>query len=458
MESTSCCAGTAPETREDVDSLMHKMIVLAAQTLLRQGWFRPLTILLYIVYLCVAIWGALHFNEGVLIQQVSHEDSTFYKHSIIVLEDYKLEMLVSFDIMEPLDYSSPSVQANMDNLVKNAKADYLVRNDFHVSWFDAYKQADIYNDSSELAFVTNLKEFIDRYGFFRNDVIFNENITKVISSRFYVRAEGTKDWMALSDLMVRLRKVGDTNPLPVITFAPHFIYYAQLATIMNEMKKILIFSAVAMFIVSLVLMPHPVVAVLTTCSVASMAVGLLGFMYYMDLSINSITILLLVLNIGFSIDYSIHVIQAFLQAEGKTRKDKIETAIEMAGAPMCNGAFLTFVGVVLLAVSESYIFFTFFRIISVMVVLGVTHTLVILPIALLVLGPFEDPVKQGRSPSMERITRTSMMELSSKSESVSNRHCFSRQLSNTSVFSIPRAKINPDTSNEPGMPDELSYY
>ncbi|KAL5011923.1 hypothetical protein ScPMuIL_010474 [Solemya velum] len=360
IRSTFCCSGTSPESREDVDSPLQKFIVFAAQKILRQGWCRPLIILLYIVYLGVTIWGTLHFKAGVLIQQVSHEDSTFYKHSLIVLADYKLEMLVSYNIMDPLDYSSPSVQADMDDLIKNAKADYFVRNDFHVSWLDAYKQSDNYDDSSEIAFVTNLKRFLDRHGFFRNDVIFNEDVTKIIASRFYVRAEGTSDWIALTDLMAVERK------------------------------------------------------------------------------------------------YSIAT--AFLQAEGKTRKDKVEAAIEMTGAPMCNGAFLTFVGVVLLTVSESYIFFTFFRIISIIVILGATHTLVILPIVLLVMGPFEDPEIPNKSQSMEMIAQSPGVELSNKSESVFNGNLFSRQLSNTSAFSIPRARINSDTSNEPGMPEVSSYY
>jgi len=57
------------------------------------------------------------------------------------------------------------------------------------------------------------------------------------------------------------------------------------------------------------------------------------------------------------------------------------------GAPVFHGGFSTFVAVVLLSLTDSYIFLTFFKMFAMVVIFGLTHGLVFLPALLSILGP-----------------------------------------------------------------------
>ena len=84
-------------------------------------------------------------------------------------------------------------------------------------------------------------------------------------------------------------------------------------------------------------------------------IDILGLMNLWDLTIDSVAIINLVLAIGLAVDYSAHVAHAFMQTPG-TRQERVDKALEEMGTAVIHGAFSTFLAVVVLSVSKSYIF------------------------------------------------------------------------------------------------------
>lgn len=68
-----------------------------------------------------------------------------------------------------------------------------------------------------------------------------------------------------------------------------------------------------------------------------------------------------------------------------------QRAIKETGAPIFNGALSSFIGIIFLVFSESFIFKSFFKIMFLTIIFGGAHSLFFLPNVLSIIGPkFED--------------------------------------------------------------------
>jgi len=113
---------------------------------------------------------------------------------------------------------------------------------------------------------------------------------------------------------------------------------------------------------------------------------ILGLMQMWGLTIDSVAIINLVLAIGLAVDYSVHVAHAFLQHPG-TRQERTDKALEEMGTAVIHGAFSTFLAVLVLSMSKSYIFRIFFKQFFGICVFGASHGLILLPTLLSLIGP-----------------------------------------------------------------------
>lgn len=95
---------------------------------------------------------------------------------------------------------------------------------------------------------------------------------------------------------------------------------------------------------------------------------------------------------GLSVDYAAHVAHAFLNAEsregdGDARTTRALIAVRHIGAAVAYGAGSTFLAVSMLSFSRSYVFVAFFRIFSLVILFGLWHGLILLPVMLSTIGP-----------------------------------------------------------------------
>ena len=150
-------------------------------------------------------------------------------------------------------------------------------------------------------------------------------------------------------------------------------------------------------------------------------VGMIGLMNAWNLTLSSITMIELIMSIGFSIDFSAHVVHAFLASVGKgDRNVRAFKACTRVGLPIFNSAISTVIGICLLGFSRSYIFHTFFKSILILMVLGVLNSLLFLPVLLSVVGSnwprhkiLQDKKNQHRDdnlPSSSNLNHNSKLE------------------------------------------------
>ncbi|KAL8437390.1 hypothetical protein ACSSS7_000985 [Eimeria intestinalis] len=95
----------------------------------------------------------------------------------------------------------------------------------------------------------------------------------------------------------------------------------------------------------------------------------------------------LTISIGFSVDYATHTTHAFCHCMGQKRGLRAFEAVLLVGGPLLHGALSTQLAVIPLAFVESPVLEVFFKMTTLVIVVGVTHGLLLLPVLLSLLGP-----------------------------------------------------------------------
>ena len=105
------------------------------------------------------------------------------------------------------------------------------------------------------------------------------------------------------------------------------------------------------------------------------------------INLDTFAALLLTVSLGLAVDYSCHIAHAFISMPGKSKDERVQKAIIEMGSAVFNGGFSTFLAFVILIVSKSYVFKVFFKIFFLVVLFGLFHGLVFLPVVLSLIGP-----------------------------------------------------------------------
>ncbi|KAG7199741.1 hypothetical protein KM043_000413 [Ampulex compressa] len=134
------------------------------------------------------------------------------------------------------------------------------------------------------------------------------------------------------------------------------------------------------------------------CCVLFTLIDLLGSMYFLGLTIEISSSIIILLCAGLAVDYAAHVGLEFTRAKGNKEERAIET-LSVIGPAVFNGGLSTFLAFVLLGSSKTFIFSMFFKLFSSVVIFGLFHGLLFLPIILSVLGPDERKIDDARKES-----------------------------------------------------------
>ncbi|TNN81440.1 Patched domain-containing protein 3 [Liparis tanakae] len=188
------------------------------------------------------------------------------------------------------------------------------------------------------------------------------------------------------DLMTGLRKAAEESPVELLVYHPAFIYFDQYTVVMDNTIQTILVAVIVMLVVSLLLIPSPLCSLWVAFAMCSVLVGVTGFMALWGVNLDCISMINLVMCIGFSVDFSAHISYSFVSSPKIDANEKAIDALAHLGYPILQGALSTILGVVVLSMSGSYIFRTFFKIVFLVITFGVLHGLVFIPVFLTLVG------------------------------------------------------------------------
>ncbi|XP_052071555.1 patched domain-containing protein 3-like isoform X2 [Mytilus californianus] len=382
-----CCAGAPHKSRDEIEGPIEKYPKAVVK---RVVLFKPTQIVIcvfFALYLGISIWGTTDFKEGLDIRDLVGSGSYYYDFYDTDQNLFSQSLIVSLNFESGIDYRIDSTVSQINSLVTNVQKVQQVSNDFLLSWIHAYRSSALYNNSTAAAFIGGLQSFLSLSTgeVFVNDVIFDASNT-IVASRIHILTESITSSSKQADLMTKIRDSVDSSSLPVFAYAPGFIFFEQYVQIFPQTIQTLAICVGVVFLVTAIFMPLPLMILLVTITVIMIMLGVIGFIQFWGLTLSSVTMINIIMCVGFCIDFSTHICHAFVQAEG-TRNVRVSKALDMAGGPIFNGAISTIIGVLMLAFSSSFIFFSFFKVMFLVMIFGLIHSVFLLPVILAYIGP-----------------------------------------------------------------------
>ncbi|CAG0889615.1 unnamed protein product [Cyprideis torosa] len=312
-------------------------------------------------------------------------------------EETFVQGLKDVAITEPIEYHDPMVRENVDLILRRLENHpFIGEKDHSISWLRSYMQFIrstqnfiTYDFSSEETFVQGLKDYFlpGLANPFAMDVFLDEEGTRIKASRFYVRLVNMTDIDDEIVVFKHLRHVADTTPYNVTVYHPFFIFLDAFVETLPAIIDCVVAATVVMLLVSLIFIPSPICAVWIAFSIVSIELGVMGYMSWWGINFDVVSMINLIMSIGFSVDFTAHISYAFITSKEPTSNGKLRDALHNLGPPIFQAAFSTMMSFFPLVLVPSYIYRTFFILTSMIMVFGFVHGVLLLPVLLTLLGP-----------------------------------------------------------------------
>ena len=367
-----------------------RKIMVAYGRLLLKWPSKVIVLLLTIGMFSAGMYGFLNLDQEFSRKLLTKSGSYYRTYLEVVEKHFRTNVDVSLMHIGNMNYASIHQQNKLiasPNLAFSSGF-YMNKN---ISWISSFLQwADVSNiEINENNLSQNLNIFlrIPKYSLFNQDII-RDNNGKILASRIHIYMKGSPRSSFHKKAMLRLHKILEDHQIPLTAMSNLFLFFEQYVVISHESLRNLLCAAGTVAFVMVFFCIYPLVSILVVSGLAVSVVELFGMMYFWNVSFNSISMLNLVMAIGFSVDYSAHFGHAFsISNQGKV-EDRILDALISVGWSILMGGLSTFIGILALAFSSSDIFQIFFRIFLGIVLFGLFNGLVLLPVLISLFGCF----------------------------------------------------------------------
>ncbi|KAF0307599.1 Patched domain-containing protein 3 [Amphibalanus amphitrite] len=409
------CTGGRPssepwrETDNNEHGVMHFFKYTFAR-ILNMPKVKALVMVLFAAYLGGAVYGCLQVQEGLDKRRLARQDS--YSHKFFVdqakyFQDlpYRVQVILN----GTLPYWEPEIQEQVETLMETFEnstyvSDRLYNDCWLREWVNLVENSRgilNFNVSTPEEWISSLKSVFlfnsDRR--FKLDVVFDESGQEIVASRFLIQTHDVRGVTQDSEMMEELRRICDASPLKCEVFEPHFIFFDQYTYVRTITIQSTVVATIIMCIISLIFIPNPICSLWVALSIMSIEIGVIGYMSLWGVNLDSISMINLIMCIGFSVDFSAHISYAYMSAHGLSADRRVEESLYCLGLPILQGAVSTIIGVSTLILAPSYIFEVFFKTIFLVIFFGVMHGLILLPVMLSIFGP--GSALCGRRPSRD---------------------------------------------------------
>ncbi|CAD5113003.1 DgyrCDS2205 [Dimorphilus gyrociliatus] len=379
-------------------------------------WSRIMIGLLYLAYLGVTIYGCTKIKSGLELKKLAPDDSyvsPYYEERDAYFQDYTNP--VAIVIKSRLDYSKQEnihlINSVRDN-IKNSQ--YYHSTYLGYDWlldFEKFKANNNQPIGTEEEFCNTVKDYflkVPEYSNYARDILFNEDGKSIRSSRFYIFQNRTVGTNKLTTAAEKARDVVKDSKLDALTFAPMFIFVDQYLQVLPNTLTNIGIATLAILIIAIIFIPNFFSVLSVTLSIISISAGVIGFMSLWNVNIDTISMINLVISIGFCVDFSAHICYAFVKSTSRTGFEKCKETFEKVGYPVLLGGISTILGLTALSAANIYIFRAFFKTMLLVMSFGLMHGLLFLPCILVT--SYEIRSKLTKTEDINKVEEISYIE------------------------------------------------
>jgi len=303
-----------------------------------------------------------------------------------------------------VDQSDPDVQQQMehyiDELVNKTEA---ISSQPPLFWLRHFQNFLTYDDRLlDLTFNQQVDIFLSHSPFkelFGPHVVRDEDTGDIIASRCVLYMDNVDVNSVRNQLKALDQQRYITSRQPANADAEDFNFFLWEYNVFtwdfykNTSSELAVTTVLGIFsvcVIGFAFIPHWSAVCFLFPFISILYIDLMGFLQFTGNALNVVSYFGLVISIGLLVDFLMHMLLRYHECPGETREDKVKAALKSMGVSVLVGGLSTMLGVLPLAFSSSELMRTVFTAFMGMVVLGVSHGLIVLPVVLSLVGPTAD--------------------------------------------------------------------
>ena len=241
-----------------------------------------------------------------------------------------------------LDYTEHTTQKaflHLDDIVKKNK---YVKNR-SINWMrDFYLWQRSRNVTTyRKRFYFYLWQFLKQHPNYYNDIVFDKQQQKIISSRIMVFSSEDDHPLQRKEELLSLREeLEKKSSISVYAVSLAHIYIEQFVVILGDTIRNTAISSATILLITLPYLINPLVTFAVFSGFVSLIFELLGLMYLWGVALNSISMIIIVMAVGFAVDYSAHIAHAFVVSSKLSSIERMTEVMNTIGTSvLCGGKF-----------------------------------------------------------------------------------------------------------------------
>ncbi|KJH53331.1 patched family protein [Dictyocaulus viviparus] len=347
----------------------------------------------YCIYVGFAIYGCMQLREGLEPVNLLVDDS-YAKPHYVCLEKYfwhygatlqivvsnapnltdpyergRIEEMVSTFANAPHAIGNQSIQFWMNEMIRyyHTELNTTIRNDAFYEMAARY----LYTHDTE-PWMGDVKWTVDKH-----------NKPYIYAFRFLI---GMRDISSTTQQQIATKSFREVaarySEYNVTTFMPLWLFTDQYDLVVPNTVQDIVIAVLCMLFIAFLLIPQPFCALWVAFTIGSIDLGVLGYMTLWDVNLDAISMITIIMSVGFSVDYSAHITYGYVISKATDPRERVRDALGDLGWPVVQGAASTILAVAVLADVPAYMIVTFFKTVFLAISIGLLHGLVFLPLML----------------------------------------------------------------------------
>jgi len=376
---------------KEVENFQMAFIRDTISSIILNDWGKLIVILTYLVYITLSIFGLSRLDFFFLPTRIFHEHTSMFKFYMMdekYFPEYphRLEVLIT----NPVDYSNLTIQSDINNLISQISHQQFMTTEFSENWLrDFTSWAKIYTEfepidiSTEETFIDTLRhKYLNSNSTYALDITFNDNYTQILATRYILQIKGINDdrMHNLVQLITNVRDIAAKEKKFQVYTNTYMNNYVDECILIKEMAVTLVsIASVVVLSVLLVFIPNLFVATCVFSSILSIQLGVVGFMSLWGVSLDPVSLVGLIMCVGFSVDFASHFSYFFASCTENEVYEKIRSTLYAVGLPIVQGAVSSMIAAIPLYFVPSYSFVIAFKIVALVMIFSLLHALFVLP-------------------------------------------------------------------------------
>ncbi|CAI4224991.1 unnamed protein product [Auanema sp. JU1783] len=184
-------------------------------------------------------------------------------------------------------------------------------------------------------------------------------------------------------LLEEWRAISDKYPeLGVYSYSERSNFADQTAALTGVIWDTLLSEVICMGLSYIVLVPDTDSIIASMFALLSVNMGVFGFLSLWGVGVDPVSMAALLMSIGFSVDISAHISYHYYTVKAPTARERLEDAFLNIGWPTVQGGMSTLAAMLPIIVIPNYLLMTFLKAVALVIVFGLLHGLIVLPVFL----------------------------------------------------------------------------